>query len=308
MPLPNREYYPIEKEAKKLNCDIDDLIHFIAMNKMNFWLNIYIYETLYFSDNQPKEWSYSYDEDEDEDEDEYEYEDEDEDGFVYLNKENSITISAANIQHSLNHSEETFFEDKKELSTSFSEWRNYVDGNDLCKLKVIPSKNLEPQKGYPESINIAISGLMNTTGTIIEMEHLTHYTNESIEINFLVISMPCKDEYSNNIYICFRNRKIAINDIYISQDEMELISNGGRSRLQPFNKKEAISSHSTKTQNSQAKVIKALIEVIGGKHAANHPRNAIDNPNSELNKTLDRAGVKLPASGVTVEKWLKGID
>ncbi|ECY1403131.1 hypothetical protein F6592_21360 [Salmonella enterica] len=303
MPLPNREYYPIEKAAKKLNCDIDDLIHFIAIGKMHFWVNIYICETLYFSDNQLKEWEQSYDvEDEDEDEDE------DEHNFIYLNKDSSITISATNIQYSLEHSEETFFEGKKELSTSFSEWRNYADGGDFCKLKVVPSKSLEPQIGYPKSINITASGLMNVTHASIKIENLTHYKNDSIEIELLVISLPFKDNNSDNIYICCRNRKIEINDIYISHDELELISNGGRSRFQPFNKKETASSYSTKTQNSQARVIKALIEAIGGKHAANHPRNAIENPNSELRKTLDRAGIELPATGVTVEKWLKGID
>lgn len=306
MPLPNREYYPIEKAAKKLNCDIDDLIHFIAIGKMHFWVNIYICETLYFSDNQLKEWEQSYDVDDDEDDDEDE--DEDEHNFIYLNKDSSITISATNIQYSLEHSEETLFEGKKELSTSFSEWRNYADGGDFCKLKVVPSKSLEPQIGYPTSINITASGLMNVTHASIKIENLTHYKNDSIEIELLVISLPFKDNNSDNIYICCRNRKIEINDIYISHDELELISNGGRSRFQPFNKKEASSSYSTKTQNSQARVIKALIEAIGGKHAANHPRNAIENPNSELRKTLDRAGIELPATGVTVEKWLKGID
>ncbi|EAA2983695.1 hypothetical protein DNY73_19470 [Salmonella enterica subsp. diarizonae] len=108
----------------------------------------------------------------------------------------------------------------------------------------------------------------------------------------------------------FVDKTISTNDLYITHKEFELLKKGGRknhSRNINFDIDTPPSPH-PKTSNAQARVIKALIEVIGGKHAANHPRNAIDNRNSELNKTLDRAGVKLPASGLTVEKWLKGID
>lgn len=120
-----------------------------------------------------------------------------------------------------------------------------------------------------------------------------------------------EDEIKINSMIVFSDKIISTRDLYITHNEFESLKKGGRedcSRNIKLDIDKPPSSPHPKTSNSQAKVIKALIEAIGGKHAANHPRNAIDNRNSELNKKLDLAGVKLPASGVTVEKWLKGID
>ncbi|ECK2142225.1 hypothetical protein FQW43_20865 [Salmonella enterica subsp. enterica serovar Enteritidis] len=118
-------------------------------------------------------------------------------------------------------------------------------------------------------------------------------------------------EPNKNIAICFIDEMISPHDLYITHKEFEILKTGGRDAESCIVKNTQRKPHlpsSPKTLNQQAKVIRTLIEAIGGKHAANHPRNAIDNRNSELNKKLDLAGVKLPVSGVTVEKWLKGID
>lgn len=118
-------------------------------------------------------------------------------------------------------------------------------------------------------------------------------------------------EVNEHMAICFMDEMISIPDLYITHKEFEILKIGGRdpqSSMVKVTQKKPLLSSSPKTLNQQVKVIKALIEAIGGKHAANHPRNAIENPNSELRKTLDRAGIELPATGVTVEKWLKGID
>lgn len=304
MPLPNREYYPIEKAAKKLNCDIDDLIHFIAMRKMNFWINICLHETLFFSEYKNAD-SYDFCDDDEECGNDIKHH------YISKNKLTETTLNG--IFDSLIHSETFSRNDSGEIITKCHEWKKFISWSEFHKLKVSPSEILEknykqPIRGYPKTIKLSINGLMNVTEVSADIENITRYNNEDTEVSFIAISSPNRNEFSDHVFTYIYNRKIKINDIYISQDELETINNGGRLYSYPINKKEAASGHSTKTQNAQAKVIKTLIEAIGGRHAANHPRNAIDNPNSELNKALDRAGVKLPASGVTVDKWLKGID
>lgn len=303
MPLPNREYYPIEKAAKKLDCDVDDLIHFIAMRKMNFWINICLHETLFFSEYKNV--------------DSYDFFDDDECNndikYHYISKNKLVETTLNSIFDSLIHSETTSLDDSGEVISKCHDWEKFTSWSEFHKLKASPSKTLEKNnkqsiRGYPETIKLSINGLMNVTEVSADIENITRYNNEDAEVGFIAISSPNRNEFSDHLFTYIYNKKIKINDIYISQDELEIINNGGRLYSYPINKKEAASGYSTKTKNAQAKVIKTLIEAIGGKHAASHPRNAIDNPNSELNKTLDRAGVKLPASGVTVEKWLKGID
>ncbi|EGV7959349.1 hypothetical protein JF795_002443 [Salmonella enterica] len=120
-----------------------------------------------------------------------------------------------------------------------------------------------------------------------------------------------EDDVNTDPAFLFTDKSISTRDLYITHAEFELLKNGGRenhSRDIKIDINKQFSSPRPKTSNAQARVIKALIETIGGKHEANHPRSAIENPNSNLNVKLGRAGVKFPVTGLTVEKWLKGID
>ncbi|WP_348893414.1 hypothetical protein [Escherichia coli] len=44
--LPERDYYPLDKAARRLGCDVDDLLHFIATRRMRFLYRININEKL----------------------------------------------------------------------------------------------------------------------------------------------------------------------------------------------------------------------------------------------------------------------
>ncbi|EBV3214479.1 hypothetical protein DSS11_18650 [Salmonella enterica subsp. enterica serovar Braenderup] len=308
MPLPNREYYPIEKAAKKLDCDVDDLIHFIAMRKMNFWIKIYLNEVLFLSECETSE-----SEENKDTEDGNLINEPYEEKFTYLSKNKLTEIGLYSILESLYHTESFSFDDEGNPVEFLNEWFNHTVSSLFHSLRVEPSKEIDNKKGYPKTITLTVSGLMNVTNITPDMDNLSLYKNEGMEVGLIYISSPKRNEKTDNIFIRVSNKKINIDDIYISQDEMDLIVNGGRSYFyQPPTReappKNSAKTNSAKTNNAQARVIKALIEAIGGKHAANHPRSAIENHNSELNKGLDRAGVKLPATGVAVERWLKGID
>ncbi|EAT6348304.1 hypothetical protein FPM48_18670 [Salmonella enterica] len=302
MPLPNREYYPIEKAAKKLDCDVDDLIHFIAMRKMNFWIKMCLHEVLLLSERETPE-----SEEKDTEEDDLINESYEE-KHTYLSENKLTEITLYNISESLYHTDSYSFDDDGNPIEFLNEWFNHTANTLFHSLRVEPSKDIDGEKGYPKTITITINGLMNVTDISPDMDNLSHYKKEGVEVGFIYISSPKRNKQTDNIFIYTYNKKINIDDIYISQDELDIISNGGRTYDYQPSKKETAPKNSAKTKNSQAKVIKALIEVIGGKQAADHPRNAIDNSDSKLNRELDRAGVRLPATGVTVEKWLKGID
>lgn len=64
---------------------------------------------------------------------------------------------------------------------------------------------------------------------------------------------------------------------------------------------------SKKTENAQAIFIKALLTVFYGEDVANNPRRHIDGTSSQIRTDLEAKGCYCP-SGVTVEKWLSGID
>ncbi|ECF5937648.1 hypothetical protein FNI43_22595 [Salmonella enterica subsp. diarizonae] len=303
MPLPNREYYPIEKAAKKLDCDVDDLIHFIAMRKMNFWIKMYLHEVLFLSESETSE-----PEENKGSEGDNLINEQYEEKYTYLSKNKLTETGLFDISESLYHTESFSFDDEGNPVEFLNEWFNHTANSLFHSLKVEPSQEIDDKKGYPKTITITINGLMNVTNISPDMDNLSHHKKEGVEVDFICVSSPNRNERTDNFFTSVYNKKIKIDDIYISQNEMDLIINGGRSYSYQSSEKEKPPKNSAKTSNAQARVIKALIEAIGGKHAANHPRSAIENHNSELNKRLDRAGVKLPATGVAVEKWLKGID
>ncbi|EJZ5841871.1 hypothetical protein OII13_002583 [Salmonella enterica] len=189
----------------------------------------------------------------------------------------------------------------------------------LCTINISEEETNNKNTERKPSLFIGVEGFLSLKPVYMHDFYSDLNLYGEADMLYVILTPPTED-YSDNIpndepeakpMFYFTDQSISTNDLYITHSEFELLKKGGREpplRNIKFNIDKPHSSPTTKTSNAQARVIKALIEAIGGKHAANHPRNAIENPNSELRKTLDRAGIELPATGVTVEKWLKGID
>ncbi|EDJ8882605.1 hypothetical protein OWZ45_004012 [Salmonella enterica] len=196
---------------------------------------------------------------------------------------------------------------------------------DFCTIAILEEEIKNKNQKRKPSLFISIEGFMWFYSFNLHTFYsdLNIYNEADIsDVIMLPYSEPENDDnnednkndesyHKEDSVFSFVEKTISTNDLYITHKEFELLKNGGReghSRNINMDINKRPSSPHPKTSNAQARVIKALIEAIGGKHAVNHPRNAVDNLNSELNKALDRAGVEIPVTGVTIEKWLKGID
>ncbi|EKS3672292.1 hypothetical protein QL374_002001 [Salmonella enterica] len=276
MPLPNRAYYSFPDVLEHLkrdniNCSMSDLLHFALIGSIE--AVIYVVGDWVYEEEETNKSALC-----------KPRHDTDDSDIIFITK-----VKPKNIKTYL-------------CTINISEWE-------------AKNKNTESKS----SLFIGVEGFLS----LHPLDAHSFYSDLNLygETDMLhVVLTPPTEDYGDNTpsnedklgtMFYFTDQSISTNDLHITRSEFELLKKGGRKNLLHNIKldidKPPLSPH-PKTSNAQAKVIKALIEAIGGKHAVNHPRNAIDNPNSELNKALDREGVKFPASGVTVEKWLKGID
>ncbi|MDE9534483.1 hypothetical protein [Xenorhabdus bovienii] len=63
----------------------------------------------------------------------------------------------------------------------------------------------------------------------------------------------------------------------------------------------------TKTLNSRAEFIQALLSIMYGEDVSGNPRKHIDSDNGEIRKDFIKSNLSLP-NGKTVQKWVDSVD
>lgn len=101
-----------------------------------------------------------------------------------------------------------------------------------------------------------------------------------------------------------------LNRLFITDIELNRLMNLSESEEHPPSLPDVNRKTSSKTQNSQAKFIKSLLQIHYGADVANSPRQHLERKSSGSGLILadfESKGLKAP-SGVVVDKWLKFID
>ncbi|EIZ4849702.1 hypothetical protein MP761_003210 [Escherichia coli] len=290
--LPERDYYPLDKAARRLGCDVDDLIHFIATGKMCFWYRHHIDEVLTLHNYKNAFNSVSVSD------------------YYYENDE-GVFIRATDILKLL---ESSYFGEKitnNEDQLTEKVFFYYDDSYSetdifICNYQKYKQRKIRTQ--LPHKIRVIASGLLQVFNTSIDIENLSNEIT-SCPVRRIVIADKAEEpEITINLY----GKTINISDIFISKEEMKIVMNGGRQpgdMVKDFSDKRALShSQSKKTTNLQAKVIKRLITTIAGEEEAANPRRALENGHSKLSRALTKAGVDIGATPTCIGKWLADVD
>lgn len=272
MVLPNRLFYTVTEAANKLSCSVSDLLHFADIGLLEICTPIcgqWISKAIQ----------------------------EDEHTFIYDALPGSFTSSKLSV--------------------------NYPSTFDNIDSKILFISRDNGEFDTPEDIRHSLFGVRKLSIDGLMSMHaisrgLSFYDFDKLGCSSSSIysfSAPrtMKNNEENHMGVRFDIEpfNIELSDLFITEEEIELLKNGGDLLLSSLfigsnrvNNKEP----STKTTNKQAEVIKTLIEVNYGKGVAKRIRSEIDNPKSKLRISFDNAGIEFPASGVTVEGWIKNTN
>ncbi|EPN1938190.1 hypothetical protein ACTV7A_005510, partial [Escherichia coli] len=268
--LPERDYYPLDKAARRLGCDVDDLIHFIATGKMCFWYRHRIDEvlTLHNYKNAFNSVSVS----------DYYYEN-DEGVFIratdILKLLKSSSFGEKIISSEEHLTEKVFFY----YDSSYSETDIFI-----CNYQRYKQRKIRTQ--LPHKIRVVASGLLQVFNTSIDIENLSNEITNCPVRRIVIADKAEEPKITINLY----GKTINISDIFISKEEIKIVMNGGRQqreiREDEPDKRQIMHSQSKKTTNLQARVIKRLITAIAGEEEASNPRRALENGHSKLSRAL----------------------
>ncbi|EHE4198242.1 hypothetical protein JM339_001200 [Escherichia coli] len=295
--LPERDYYPLDKAARRLGCDVDDLIHFIATGKMCFWYRHHIDEVLTLHNDKNAFNSVSASD--------YYYEN-DEGVFIRVTDILKLIKSKLfGIDDEEHLTEKVFFY----YDTTYSSMDIFICNYQRYKQRKIRTRL--PHKirtQLPHKIRVVASGLLQVFNTSIDIENLSNEITNCPVRRIVIADKAEEPEITINLY----GKTINISDIFISKEEIKIVMNGGRQprdMVKDFSDKHALShSQSKKTTNLQARVIKRLITAIAGEEEAANPRRALENGHSKLSRALTKAGVEIGATPSSVGKWLADVD
>lgn len=290
--LPERDYYPLDKAARRLGCDVDDLIHFIATGKMCFWYRHHIDEVLTLHNYKNAFNSVSASD------------------YYYENDE-GVFIRATDILKLLESSSfgEKIITDEEQLTEKiyFNCCGGYSE-TDIFIYNYHGYKQRKIRTQLPHKIRVVASGLLQVFNTSIDIENLSNDVTDCYVRRIVIADKGKEPKITINLY----GKTINISDIFISKEEIKIVMNGGRQpgdMVKDFSDKHALShSQSKKTTNLQARVIKRLITAIAGEEEAANPRRALENGHSKLSRALTKAGVEIGATPSSVGKWLADVD
>ncbi|EEW5071894.1 hypothetical protein AADE62_001628 [Escherichia coli] len=290
--LPERDYYPLDKAARRLGCDVDDLIHFIATGKMCFWYRHHIDEVLTLHNYKNAFNSVSVSD------------------YYYENDE-GVFIRATDILKLLKSSSfgEKIISSEEHLTEKvFFYYDSSYSAIDIFICNYQGYKQRKNKTQLPRKIRVEASGLLQVFNTSIDIENLSNeITNCSVR-RIVIADKAEEPKITINLY----GKTINISDIFISKEEIKIVMNGGRqqreTREDDPDKRQIMHSQSKKTTNLQARVIKRLITAIAGEEEASNPRRALENGHSKLSRALTKAGVDIGATPTCIGKWLADVD
>ncbi|EKQ0369325.1 hypothetical protein QFU42_001434 [Escherichia coli] len=287
--LPERDYYPLDKAARRLGCDVDDLIHFIATGKMCFWYRHHIDEVLQlhnyknaFNSVPASDCYYENDE------------------GVFIRVTDILKLIKSKlfgIDDEEHLTEKVFFY----YDTTYSSMDIFI-----CNYQRYKQRKIRTQ--LPHKIRVVASGLLQVFNTSFDIENLSNEITNCPVRRIVIADKGKEPKITINLY----GKTINISDIFISKEEMKIVMNGGRQPgdiVKDFSDKHALlHSQSKKTTNLQARVIKRLITAIAGEEEASNPRRALENGHSKLSRALTKAGVDIGATPTCIGKWLADVD
>ncbi|HBC3216210.1 TPA: hypothetical protein KC770_002260 [Escherichia coli O146] len=290
--LPERDYYPLDKAARRLECDVDDLLHFIATRRMRFLYRININEKLtlkYYEGVKPELISAN--------KTLYQH---------YTNEYCNVIIDATSINKLLTPIDVFYYAHAGlNINYHYSSYGDYFSMNIFAEdePEIKNAQIITPAK----EIYVKADGLLNVKANSADIERLSfHDTTNTKYIQ--IIDNDDEDDFKAAILL--QGWDISRNDIFISRSEIDLAINGGRTasieNMDELNINKP--PPSKKTTNLQARVIKRLITAIAGEEEALNPRRALENGHSKLSRALTKAGVDIGATPTCIGKWLADVD
>lgn len=272
MGLPNREYYTLQQAAKRVSCEVDDLLHFAAIGVLQL--------CVYYESTKKIE------------EDSYFYADLSDDLLDELNDTpESVTLTYSSKFNVISMDSNAYFFNSEEGQPC---WADYAKGWFAISHTELTLPDFEVQKKaevfqlHQPRHNVrnpfdAWGG--NTKG--FEPGAPCFYKARVFTLDDFVIMEEELTLLMNG------GQKI---DVFGLRDEIRV------------NKNIAMENVGNKTFTSMAKLIKSLLFLIyKDEDIINNPRKHFDNAKSEINKDFDALGLNLP-TGKTIDKWLKGVD
>ncbi|EFG0192109.1 hypothetical protein IGG59_000889 [Escherichia coli] len=287
--LPERDYYPLDKAARRLGCDVDDLIHFIATGKMCFWYRHRIDEVLTLHNYKNAFNSVPASD-------------------CYYENDEGVFIRATDISKLLKSSLFDISDEEHLTEKVFFYYDSSYSETDIfiCNYQRYKQRKIRTQ--LPHKIRVVASGLLQVFNTSIDIENLSNEITNCPVRRIVIADKAEEPKITINLY----GKTINISDIFISKEEIKIVMNGGRQqreiREDEPDKRQIMHSQSKKTTNLQARVIKRLITAIAGEEEASNPRRALENGHSKLSRALTKAGVDIGATPTCIGKWLADVD
>ncbi|WOO48776.1 hypothetical protein R2S03_15040 [Hafnia alvei] len=285
MALPERHYYPLAIAAKKLKCDVDDLLHYAGIGLLELCIlapksecsveelenndelvkKCFSPSINYIDKSIPNE-DKKKDEDEDEDEDEDDYD-----------KMISVIYKTVNTK----------------LLTRYGPKSNKIGRTTITGLLAIPFFDVK-------NIDCSDKDFIQPNYLYLPRTKTKFTITENIEINNIYLN--------NELTICQEQ-------FLITAEELTLLNKGGEliEDKRPLKAKHADNSEyfnkspkaeSKKSENLKSEFIKNLLLVKYGDKVAENPRPFLENTHSAIRRDFEEKGL-IPPSGVTVSEWLK---
>ncbi|EPZ5496085.1 TPA: hypothetical protein U2Q57_005240 [Citrobacter farmeri] len=272
MGLPKREYYTLQQAAKRVSCDVDDLLHYAAIGVLQ--LCVYYESTKKFE------------------EDSYFYADISDELLDELNgTPENVTLTFSSKFNVISMDSNAYFYTKEDGQPC---WADYAKGWFAISHTELTLPAFEIQKKAEvfqlhQPRNNVMNPFDQWGGNIKGFEPGAPFFYKARV--FTIDDFVIMDE-----------------ELTLLMNGGQKVNVFGLLEGEKTRKNTVIENVGNKTFTSMAKLIKSLLFMIyKDEDILNNPRKHFDNAKSEINKDFDALGLNLPA-GKTIDKWLKGID
>ncbi|MDA5621521.1 hypothetical protein NMW79_03300 [Pasteurella multocida] len=157
----------------------------------------------------------------------------------------------------------------------------------------------------------SIEGLISFSKDKLFINEKHIIKNNKFTFTYKQISLKSpKDVKGERIYLKLdlkENISISLDNVYILHSELMDFINGNYDTGNIERDFSQIQKNSSKTQNTQARFIRDLLKLYYGLKTASDVRVALDDPNSDLRKDMEKREMTAP-SGKTIYKYLNQIE
>lgn len=278
MALPDRLFYPLDKAAKKLKCDIDDILHHFYLRRVTLLLDVSINaEAILNEDAEDSEADPEY-------------------------RSDTFGMGADNLDAVVSIVDEVpvYIKGKSEPLICQT-WETFTYHDDFLVARIAPGDSLTPEGNIPESLLVKIEGLIRIHVTTREVEQLA---KSPTQLDWFLSSI---NNSSTPVYFNYYPKSMTnIDDVYISHEDLNILKSGGLHKQFEYKQPHIIKTPAAKTLNAQNRFILSLLVLHYGEDIADRASQETDSKTGKIRLDLEKKGLPVPSKG-TLGRWLDGI-